>query len=67
MARFLLGVVPPLYAHITAPPLPLVLWGILGQVLFPLDFNQLVQLHGGLSIFHGGMSTFPNLNTAERE
>lgn len=45
-----------------APPRPLVLWGILGQVLFPLDFNQLVQLHGGLSVFHGGMPAFPNLD-----
>lgn len=49
------------------PPRPLVLWGILGQVLFPLDFNQLVQLHGGLSVFHGGMPAFPNLDAGGRE
>lgn len=42
-------------------PQLLVFQGILGQVLFPLNFNQLVQLHGGLGIFHRGMSTFPNL------
>lgn len=31
-------------------------------MLFPLHFNQLVQLHGGLSIFHRGMSAFPDLD-----
>ena len=46
---------------------PLVFRGILGQVLFPFNFNQLVQLHGGLSIFHWGMSTFPSLNKGGRK
>lgn len=42
------------------PPL-LVFWGILGQLLLPLDFHQLVKLHGGLNIFHRGMSAVPDL------
>lgn len=33
-------------------PGQLIFWRILGQVLFPFNFNQLVQLHGGLGIFH---------------
>lgn len=49
------------------PPLLLVFWGVLGQVLFPLDFNQLVQLHGGLGVFYRGMSTLPDLDGAGRE
>ncbi|ELW70933.1 hypothetical protein TREES_T100020263 [Tupaia chinensis] len=45
-----------------SPLLLLVLWGILGQALFPFDFNQLKQLHGGLGIYHRGMSTFTSLH-----
>lgn len=37
-------------------PQLLVFRDILGQVLFPLNFNQLVQLHGGLGVFHRGMA-----------
>lgn len=50
-----------------APPLPLVFWGTLGQVLLPLGFHQLVQLHGGLGVLYGGVSASPHLNAARRQ
>lgn len=48
-----------------APPRLLIFGGVLGQVLFPLDFYQLVQLHGGLGILHRRVPTSPSLHEEE--
>ena len=45
----------------------LIFWRILGQVLFPFNFNQLVQVHCGLVIFYQGMSTISNLDVPTQQ